>query len=129
MPSPLIGITTRFGGDEDSPSEATMREALREIYHEDHPDLLEGDYLEHPNAWLTYCIQNGASTQVSVLDVYRTGLVIYSRYAHEEDPSPEFELQRRGVTEAEALRLWLLLANDATEELAQEEWEPYRQGE
>jgi hypothetical protein len=129
MSGTQIGITTRFGGDEDSPSEATMRAALREVYHEDHPDLLEGDYLEHPNAWMTYSVQNGAVTQVSVLDVYRTGLVIYSMYADEEFLNPEFQLQRRDVDEAEALKLWLLLANGATEELGHGAWEPYKQAE
>ena len=39
-----VDLITRFGGGTADPSLDDLKEALRELYIENHPSLVEGDY-------------------------------------------------------------------------------------
>lgn len=54
-----VTLIARFGNSFTDPSSDDLRQALRELYVEDHPSLVEGDYEEHPNTWLEYGYENG----------------------------------------------------------------------
>ncbi len=66
-----VDLTTRFGGGGRNPSDADMTEAIREVFHENHPSLVEGDYAEHPNSWLSFGAQVGDKWTIHSLDLYR----------------------------------------------------------
>ena len=87
---------TRWGGQEENPTEEQLREALAELAT---PDL------EHPSALLS-------DDDNYTVAVYETGLVTYSR---------EFTdiCERRGVSFPEALELWLLLQQGRRTEIQQ----------
>lgn len=99
-----------------------MAVAIREVLHEDHPNLVEGDYAEHPNSWLSLGFQAGDKWTVHTLDLYRSGRMIFSTYDDQDDAEPVFERTRTDVTEHEALRLWSLLASGKIEALMREQW-------
>lgn len=120
--SSTVGLYTRFGGGGSNPSEREMRDAIREIFHEDHPSLVEGDYAEHPSSWLTFEVQNGDKWTVHTLDLYRNGSLIFSKYDDQDDATPQFERTKTNVSEQEALRLWLLLASGNFVALEGEHW-------
>jgi hypothetical protein len=117
-----VDLNTRFGGGDRNPSETQLKEAIREVFHEDHPDLIEGDYLEHPNAWLSYGSQSGDKWTVYTLDLYRNGSMMFSKLADQDDLEPEFERTKAHLTEDEALRLWRLLASGDLNALLKEDW-------
>lgn len=77
--------------------------------------MTEGDYAEHPNAWLRYGFDDGP---MYVLNVYRSGSVYFSQWA---DPDYENELEpeseRVNVSERDACRLWELLAAGKIDEI------------
>jgi len=51
------------------------------------------------------------------VDLYRGGLAILTKYADQGDAEPEYECRRNAVDDAEALRLWELLARGTESEL------------
>jgi hypothetical protein len=73
-----------------------MRKALADL---DTPDT------EHPSTWLS-------DDDGWTVDVYESGLVIFSHEGEEV-------CQRRGVSRAEALELWLLLQQGRRDEIRQ----------
>ena len=113
-----LRLTFRYGSEIESPSLADMRAALAEVFHENHPDLTEGDYVEHPNSWLEYGFQNGDDWTVITVDVYRTGLALYSHLADQDDDEPRADHRLQNVTEDRALELFQLLANRDIDNLA-----------
>ena len=120
--SNAVDLNTRFGGGGRNPSDSELRAAIREVFHEDHPSLVEGHYAEHPNAWLTYGFQADDKWTVYVLDLYRNGQLVFSCFLDQDDLDPEFERTMDCVTEQEALRLWRLLAAGKIELLTREAW-------
>jgi len=88
------GLVTRWGGGEDNPTVDQLRAALAEL------SVSDG---EHPSAWLS-------DDDGWTVDVYETGLVIFKH---------KFEAicERRGVSQDEALELWLLLQQGKTDEI------------
>lgn len=116
-----VDLNTRFGGGGRNPSDIEMTAAIREVFHEDHPSLGEGDYAEHPNSWLSFGVQTGDKWAVHVLDLYRGGRLAFSKYDDQDDAEPVFERSKQ-VSEQEALRLWRLLASGDTESLTREDW-------
>ena len=121
--SSAVDLNTRYGGGGRNPSEKDMAEAIREVFHEDHPSLVEGDYAEHPSSWLSLGFQAGDKWTVHVLDLYRSGRLIFSKFDDQDDAEPAFERTMTGVAEPEALRLWSLLASGNIEALVREDWE------
>jgi hypothetical protein len=120
--STAVDLITRFGGGGRNPSDTDLIAAIREVFHEDHPILVEGDYAEHPNSWLTYGFQDDDKWTVYVLDLYRKGQLVFSCYHDQDDVDPAFERTMACVTEHEALRLWRLLAAGKIELLTREPW-------
>lgn len=117
-----VTLTTRYGHGNEQPSDADLEATLREVYFENHPSLTEGDYEEHPNAWLVYGEQNGEKWTVYTLDVYRGGMIIYSKMDDQDDDDPEFEKEMKGVSLERALGMWRLLAQGKTTVLLAEQW-------
>lgn len=114
-------LTSRYGGDIREPTVDQLRRALADVYHENHPSMTEGDYAQHPNAWLRYGFDDGP---MYVLNVYRSRTVYYSQWA---DPDYESELEpeseRINVSEPEAQRLWELLAVGKIDEIKASGWD------
>jgi hypothetical protein len=119
--SNAVDLNTRFGGGGRNPSDNDMEAAIREVFHEDHPSLVEGHYAEHPNSWLSFGIQAGEKWTVYLLDLYRGGCLAFSKFEDQDDAEPVFERSKH-VTEQEALRLWRLLASGDIESLMREDW-------
>lgn len=99
------------------PSPRDLEDAIREVFHESELGLQEGDYVEHPNAWLTYEFESGDNWVVYCLDLYRKGLIIYSKFEDQDDLSPAFERRCNCISEEDALRYWKCLASGKIEEL------------
>lgn len=117
-----VTLTGRFGGGTTDPSLEDLKEALREVYVEDHTSLVEADYEEHPNAWLEYGYENGDKWTVYTLDVCRSGTVIFSKFDDQDDLDPEFEKRMTGVSQERALELWRTLASSDIDSLMTEPW-------
>jgi hypothetical protein len=92
---PKITLTARFGDGTEAPSPADLERAVREVFEETNPACSEGDYAEHPNAWLEYGESAGEGWSVTTLDLYRTGEMRFTKYADQDDAEPEFELTKR----------------------------------
>lgn len=117
-----VYLIRRFGGGTTNPSLDDLKEALRELYIENHPSLVEGDYEEHPNAWLNYGYENGNKWTVYTLDIYRGGTVIFSKRDDQDDLAPGFERRMIGVSQEGALELWKALASGNIDTLMAEPW-------
>lgn len=117
-----VYLITRFGAGTTNPSLDDLKEALRELYIENRPSLVEGDYEEHPNTWLDYGYENGNKWTVYTLDIYRGGMVIFSKRDDQDDLDPEFEKHMTGVSQESALELWKTLASGNIEMLMAEPW-------
>jgi len=121
-----MGSTTlweRFGGGVDDPTDGALVEALREVYVEDNPACVEGDYEEHPNAWLTYSYEVDGQNLSVCLDVYRTGMIIFSKTSEEDGVMPDFEKIMYDVSFDKALFLWRRLSLGDVASLHEENWE------
>lgn len=97
-------LTTRFGSDIRSPSEAQLRAALDEVFIENHPKMTKGDYEEHPNAFLRFGKDSGP---MFVVYVNREREVVFEQWA---DADYETELAPPGrltsVSFGQAVELW-----------------------
>jgi hypothetical protein len=114
-------LTTRYGADIREPTFDQLRSALAEVYHEDHPSMTEGDYAQHPNAWLRYGFDTGP---MYILNVYRSRTVYLSQWAdsdYENQLAPEAE--KIDVAEPEAYQLWERLATGRIDEVKAWGWD------
>jgi hypothetical protein len=119
--SAWVILTTRYGADIREPTSDHLRSALAEVYHEDHLAMTEGDYAEHPNAWLRYGFDSGP---MYVLNVYRSRTVYFSQWAdsdYEKEREPEAE--KINVAERDALGLWELLTTGNIDEVKAWGWD------
>jgi hypothetical protein len=101
-------LTSRYGGDKRQPSERDLARAIDELFDESPSGMREPDFAEHPNAWLRYGFDDGP---LRVIDVYRTGVVIFSKYADADLEELQSENAVRGLDGDRALSLWKWLAN------------------
>jgi hypothetical protein len=116
-----VVLTSRYGGDTRNPSAEQLRRALADVYHENDPSMTEGDYAEHPNAWLRYGLDDGP---MYVLNVYRGGGVYLAQWADSDyERELESESVRINVSESEALQLWELLAAGQINEIKGRGWD------
>lgn len=114
-------LTCRYGADIREPTFDELRSALAELYHEDHPSMTEGDYAEHPNAWLRYGFDSGP---MYVLNVYRSRTVYFSQWADSDyETELEPETEKINVAESEAHHLWELLATGRVDEVKAWGWD------
>lgn len=107
-------LTSRYGGGKRQPSEIDLARAIDELFDEILSGMSEADYAEHPNAWLTYGFDDGP---LRVIDVDRTGVVIFSKYADADLEELQSEHTVRGVDGDRALSLWKWLANGEIEKI------------
>lgn len=78
-------LVSRFGNLGGSTSAENIRRAVHEMFHEDHPNLVEGDYAEHPDAWITYGFDSGP---VFTLTIQRFGSMLLERRSDQDDIDP-----------------------------------------
>lgn len=118
-----LTLTSRYGHGTSSPSERDLKDALKELYLENHPSLVDADYEEHPNTWLTYGYENGKKWTVYTLDIYRDGMVLFSKMDDQDDDVPELEKRMINVNQDKAFQLWKMLSNGDVEMLMNEQWD------
>jgi hypothetical protein len=118
----FVLLNTRWGDTIRTPSREDLERALREIFHEDLPNLEEEDYAEHPSAGLAVGFDEGEGT-CTTLDVYRGGMAFLTEAAEPEgDPTRQMRLDR--LEESRALRLWQSLQAGRIAEVFKEPWKP-----
>ncbi len=103
-------LNSRFGNLASETSRPNIEVAVREMFHEDHPDLLEGDYAEHSAMWIDYGFDAGP---VYTLYIRRRGLVVLEKRLDQDDldPAESYELQNTTEPECVALGLELVAAD------------------
>lgn len=69
-------LFSRFGNRGNSSSEENIRRAVQEMYHEDYASLSEGNYVEHPDAWINYGFDSGP---VYMLTIRRFGELLLEK--------------------------------------------------
>lgn len=99
-------LNTRYGGGSDNPCHDDLVNAARELYDENITGMHEGDYAEHPNAWLTLGYDNGP---MYVIDAYRKGMVILSKFNDQDDDEPVAESREEKVSEDTLVEVWTWL--------------------
>lgn len=113
-------LSDRFGSDTRDPTESELEDALRSVYIEDHPQLSEADYKEHPGAFLRFGSDEGP---MFVVYVYRRGEIVLEQWA---DTDFEAELVAplylHRVSLEDALRLWNLAKDRNISSLREESW-------
>lgn len=83
--------------------------------------MTEGDYVEHPNASLSYGFDDGP---MYLLNIYRSKTVYFSQWSDQDyERELEPELERINVSESEAFRLWELLAAGKIDEIKGSVWD------
>jgi hypothetical protein len=122
MQIPTITLNTRFDSGIEAPSIADLDQATAEIFDENNPNCSAADYAEHPNAWLTYGFADADRWTVITLDLYRSGVMRFVKYADQDDDDPEFEMVQQ-VNRQEALTLWSLLRDGKLQTLAERPWQ------
>lgn len=113
-------LTSRYGGCIRDPSSADLVSSIAELYHEEMVSMTEGDYAEHPNAWLEYGFDEGP---MYILEVYRGGRVVFGQWAdqdYESKLAPESSME--GVSEKVAVQLWTWLAHGDIDRIKIEPW-------
>lgn len=108
MAAPWAILTSRYGEEVDEPSPAQLLDAAEELYNENVEGMGEGEYAEHPNAWLRYGTDDGP---MYVVDAYRDGTVIVSRFADQDFGEPSHQTTLSDVQKDRLLELWTWLAN------------------
>jgi hypothetical protein len=117
-----LELITRFGAGNTSPMEADLAAALHEVFVEVHPELHEADYIEHPNAWLSYGFPTDAKWTVYKLELSRDRKAVLSKMADQDDAEPEFVKHMVELSEDQALHLWRTLARRDLPSLLAEPW-------
>jgi hypothetical protein len=102
-------LTFRYGRDVRNPTPHDIAEAVAELSNENIPGMQEGDYAEHPNAWLRLGSDDGP---VYVVDAYCNGQVILSKYADQDDIDAASEVTLTNVPKEKLLAMWTWLAEN-----------------
>jgi hypothetical protein len=110
-------LTRRYGVDVRDPSHAQLLQAVDELYDENIEGMEEGDYAEHPNAFLRYGTDDGP---MFVVDAYRNGTVILAKYADQDFGEPSHEMTLSSVPRERLLELWASLASGDFERIRAE---------
>lgn len=114
-----VVLCSRFGVSEDTPDRASLLSALRELFTENSPHLNEGDYIEHPEAFLSYGHDNpGAESYrwtVYSVSIFRDGTATFTKMLDQDDDKAEYELRMDNVSIELGLKLWTLLADGNTD--------------
>ncbi len=76
----------------------------------------------YPSAWLDYGYENEDKWTVYTMDVSRTGTVLLTKMADQDDEAPEWEKRMENVSREEALRLRGLLKDGQIDEILKKDW-------
>ena len=120
--SAFLILTRRYGGDTRDPSNENLANAIRELFVEDLPGMIEDDYAEHGAASLRYGWDEGP---MFVVRVDRRGTVTFEEWAdqdYEHELAPPRTLRVR--FQGEALQLWALLASGDVNDVRHFGWDP-----
>ena len=113
-----VVLTFRYGHEAADPTPEDLAAAATEVYTETLPDMSEADYEEHPNAWLRYVA--GRDGPEYVIDAYRNGMVVLSKYADTGMNEVIAEYELPDVTRGRLLALWTWLAAGDVERIRAE---------
>jgi hypothetical protein len=113
-------LNSRFGNLDGNTSAENIRCAVREMYHEDHPDLSDGDYAEHPDAWIDRGLENGP---LYTLTIQRFGRLQLEKRADQDDVDAAESFQMDNVAEEQCCRICESFVAGDMESLLREPWE------
>lgn len=120
MSGPWVILSPRYGGDVRDPTADDLARAIRELYVEDLPGMMEGDYEEHGAASLRYGFDEGP---MYLLDVTRGGTVTFEEWADQDYDVPIAPPRvLTSVPSQAALKLWTLLAAGDIEQVRRHPW-------
>jgi hypothetical protein len=103
-------LFSRFGNRGNSSSEENIRRAVQEMYHEDYASLSEGNYVEHPDAWINYGFDSGP---VYMLTIRRFGELLLEKRLDQDDIDPAESFRAKKVDEETCCRICMsLVAGD-----------------
>jgi hypothetical protein len=105
----------RYGEEVGSPSEAQLKKAAYELFHDNIDGMTESDYVEHGSAHLRLGYDNGP---MYVLTIDRTGHATFEVW---EDQDYEVEAcaprELKKVSENQAIQLWTNLLSGQIEKV------------
>ncbi len=129
MTQRTCNIECRFGDRDvdDPPSDDDILKVVSEVLDETAlleavPELLTSDLEEHPNAWLQVREPGLGSW---VLDVYRTGLLLFTAYSDDCFESERLHARIQPATIARTASLWRAL-RDGSYPVVEEAFEDSR---
>ncbi len=109
-------LAERYGGDTADPSDADLSRAVDELFDEDLEGMEEGDYEEHPDAWLRYGFDEGP---MYIITGSRDETATLEKYADQDYEellaSLVVDVDRRTL-----LQLWKWLARGEVERIKSE---------
>jgi hypothetical protein len=112
-------LISRFGTIDTKTTDENIRLAVREMFHEDHPDLLEGDYEEHSVAWVDYGFDEGP---VYTMLLRRFGCLTLEKRNDQDDIDPIESFQLIDVDEDHCIRLFISLVSGDIVSIFQDPW-------
>ncbi len=95
-------LNSRFGNLDSETSPSNIASAVHEMFHEDVPGLLEGDYAEHSSMWINHGFDDGPEYTLSV---HRRGLVTLEKRLDQDDLDPVEYYKLENVHEHECVAL------------------------
>ncbi len=106
-----LNLTFRDGRQADDPSSADIAAAIEELF-----DSVDD---EHPNAWLELGSDSDNGWSVVTLDAYQSGLIIFSRWADQDDDDPMAENRKINVNREEMIALFEILKSTDLDRLTE----------
>jgi hypothetical protein len=107
-------LTKRYGADIRSPSEHDLAQAIDELLDENLPGMTEGDYAEHPNAFLRYGHDDGP---MYIIDLTRERTATFLKYADQDEVDELCNYTLLEVTRDTMLELWTWLAQGRIDQI------------
>ena len=121
MSQPWFVLTKRYGEDVGSPNSHQLAEAVAELYHENLPGMTKADYEEHGSGHLRFGSDDGS---MFVVEIVRTGIVVLEEWADQDFEKRLCPARKmKGVSEKDALQLWVWLAEGAIDKVRSQAWQ------
>ncbi len=118
---PWLILTRRYGRDVLRPPPTDLADALTELYVENLPGMMPGDYEEHGAVSLRYGFDEGP---MYVLEVSRLGTVSFEGWADQDFEAPLFQPRlMTSVSLPRALQLLQWLAEGAIDSVSRQIWQ------
>ena len=115
-----VYLTRRWGHEVSDPTAQEISSAVHEVFVEDDPQLLDGDYAEHPSAWMRYGFDDGPMFVINI------GRNRSARFEHWADQDYRVQigatLELKLADEEDATQLWVLLARGDIDAIRNRPW-------